>query len=55
VTLDPKGRRQRGLNVYKKMGWGTNPDLKGLDEEFWRLTTDFMFGEVWSTSRFDSA
>jgi 4-carboxymuconolactone decarboxylase len=30
------------------MGWGTNPDLKDLDEELWRLTTDFVFGEVWS-------
>jgi 4-carboxymuconolactone decarboxylase len=48
VTLDQKGRRQRGLQVYKKMGWGTNPDLRRLDEDFWKLTTDFVFGEVWS-------
>jgi 4-carboxymuconolactone decarboxylase len=48
MTLDPKGRRERGLQVYGKMGWGTNPDLKDLDEELWALTTDFVFGEVWS-------
>jgi 4-carboxymuconolactone decarboxylase len=30
------------------MGWKTNPDLKELDEDFWKLTTDFVFGEVWS-------
>jgi 4-carboxymuconolactone decarboxylase len=48
VTLDAKGRRERGLRVYERMGWGTNPDLKNLDEELWRLTTDFVFGEVWS-------
>ena len=46
--LDPKDRRERGLRVYKKLGWGTNPALKELDEEFWRLTTDFVFGEIWS-------
>ena len=48
--LSPKGRRQRGLKIYDKMGWGTNPDLKELDEELWTLTTDFVFGEVWSRS-----
>ncbi len=48
MTLDAKGRRKRGLRVYERMGWGTNPDLKNLDEELWRLTTDFVFGEVWS-------
>jgi 4-carboxymuconolactone decarboxylase len=48
VSLDPKGRRERGLRVYEKMGWGTNPDLRNLDEELWTLTTDFVFGEVWS-------
>lgn len=45
-----KKRRERGLAVYKKMGWGTNPALKELDPELWRLTTDFVFGEVWSRS-----
>ena len=48
MTLDAKGRRERGLQIYERMGWGTNPDLKDLDEELWRLTTDFVFGEVWS-------
>ena len=48
--LDPKGRRERGLAVYRKMGWGTNPAMKELDPELWRLTTDFVFGEVWSRS-----
>jgi len=46
--LDPKHRRARGLAIYKKMGWDTNPDLKALDPELWRLTTEFVFGEVWS-------
>jgi len=48
--LDPKGRRERGLRVYRKMGWGTNPAMKEVDPELWRLTTDFVFGEVWSRS-----
>ncbi len=48
MSLDPKGRRERGLRVYEKMGWGTNPDLRNLDEELWTLATDFVFGEVWS-------
>ncbi len=48
MALSQKGRRQRGLKIYKKMGWGTNPDLRDLDEDFWTLTTDFVFGEVWS-------
>lgn len=43
-------RRERGLAVYRKMGWGTNPAMKKLDPELWRLTTDFVFGEVWSRS-----
>lgn len=45
-----KKRRERGLAVYRKMGWGTNPAMKELDPELWRLTTDFVFGEVWSRS-----
>ena len=48
LTLDPKGRLERGLKIYKKMGWGTNPDLRKNDEVFWRLTTGFVFGEVWA-------
>jgi 4-carboxymuconolactone decarboxylase len=50
LALDAKGRRQRGLAIYKKMGWGTNPDLHKLDPELWRLTTEFVFGEVWARS-----
>jgi len=42
------GRRARGLQVYRQMGWGTNPDLKQLDERLWSFTTDFVFGEVWA-------
>jgi 4-carboxymuconolactone decarboxylase len=48
VALGQKGRRERGLNIYKEMGWGTNQDLKDLDKDLWALTTDFVFGEVWS-------
>jgi 4-carboxymuconolactone decarboxylase len=48
MVLTSKGRRRRGLQVYRKMGWGTNPDLKELDGDFWALTTDFVFGEIWS-------
>lgn len=45
-----KKRRERGLAVYRKMGWGTNSAMKELDPELWRLTTDFVFGEIWSRS-----
>ena len=48
MALDPKDRRARGLALYKKMGWGTNPALHELDPELWRLTTEFVFGEVWA-------
>ena len=48
MALDPKDRRKRGLALYKKMGWGTNPALYKLDPELWRLTTEFVFGEVWA-------
>jgi 4-carboxymuconolactone decarboxylase len=48
VALGQKGRRKRGLKIYKEMGWGTNQELKDLDEDLWALTTDFVFGEVWS-------
>lgn len=46
--FDPKGRRERGLAVYKQMGWGENDHVKELDEDMWSLTTDIGFGEIWS-------
>jgi alkylhydroperoxidase/carboxymuconolactone decarboxylase family protein YurZ len=46
--LDPKDRRARGLAVYKQMGWGENTVVKELDEDLWQLTTDVLFGEIWS-------
>jgi 4-carboxymuconolactone decarboxylase len=48
VALGTKNRRKRGLALYKKMGWGTNLALYELDPELWRLTTEFVFGEVWA-------
>ncbi len=41
-------RRQRGLEVYAKMGWGENAGVKELDEDLWAFTTDVLFGEIWS-------
>lgn len=46
--LPQKDRRKRGLKIYDQMGWGSNQDLRELDEDLWALTTDFVFGEVWS-------
>ncbi len=46
--LDPKDRRARGLAVYREMGWGENTVVKELDEDLWQLTTDVLFGEIWS-------
>ncbi len=46
--LDAKGRRARGLEVYKKMGWGEHAVLKELDEDLWGFTTDVLFGEIWA-------
>jgi 4-carboxymuconolactone decarboxylase len=48
VAENLAGRRERGLEIYRQMGWGNNQDLKDLDEDLWSLTTDFVFGEVWS-------
>jgi alkylhydroperoxidase/carboxymuconolactone decarboxylase family protein YurZ len=45
---DTKDRRARGLEIYKKMGWGENPAVKELDEDLWGFTTDVLFGEIWS-------
>jgi 4-carboxymuconolactone decarboxylase len=47
-TMDPKDRRARGLAVYQAMGWGENAAVKELDEDLWQLTTDVLFGEIWS-------
>ncbi|HEY7244260.1 MAG TPA: carboxymuconolactone decarboxylase family protein [Xanthobacteraceae bacterium] len=46
--LPQKDRRKRGLRIYDRMGWGANQDLHDLDQDLWALTTDFVFGEVWS-------
>ena len=48
MMLDPKNRRERGLQVYEKMGWGDNAGVKKLDEDLWSFTTDILFGEIWS-------
>ncbi|MBI3043347.1 MAG: carboxymuconolactone decarboxylase family protein [Betaproteobacteria bacterium] len=45
---DPKNRRERGLQVYQRMGWGNNAGVKELDEDLWNFTTDVLFGEIWS-------
>jgi 4-carboxymuconolactone decarboxylase len=42
------GRRERAMETYKKMGWGNNGHLKEVDEDFWAITTDLLFGEIWS-------
>ena len=46
--FNPDGRRERGLAVYKEMGWGENESVKELDEDLWQFITDIGFGEVWS-------
>jgi len=46
--MDPNERRARGLAVYQAMGWGENAAVKDLDEDLWQLTTDVLFGEIWS-------
>lgn len=45
---DADSRRQRGLEVYRKMGWGENAGVKELDDDLWAFTTDVLFGEIWS-------
>jgi hypothetical protein len=44
--MNPKDRRERGLAVYKQMGWGENTVVKELDEDLRQLTTDVLFGEI---------
>src|ERR1051326_1049566 len=41
-------RRERALEIYKKMGWGENEVVKEIDMELWQLITDVMFGDIWS-------
>jgi 4-carboxymuconolactone decarboxylase len=45
---DPRDRRDRGLAVYKAMGWGENESVKELDPDLWAFTTDVLFGEIWA-------
>ena len=45
---DADSRRKRGLEVYRKLGWGENAGVKELDEDLWAFTTDVLFGEIWS-------
>jgi 4-carboxymuconolactone decarboxylase len=42
-------KRERGLRVLKEMGWGDNPmaPVKAADPDFWGMTVDNLFGEVW--------
>src|SRR5262245_56645911 len=46
--MDAKDRRARGLAVYQAMGWGENAAVKELDEDLRQITTDVLFGEIWS-------
>jgi len=46
--MDESSRRERGLAIYKQMGWGENDGVKSLDTDFWSYTTDVVFGEIWS-------
>jgi 4-carboxymuconolactone decarboxylase len=46
--MDESDRRKRGLDVYKKMGWGENEIVKELDDDLWNFTTDVLFGEIWA-------
>jgi 4-carboxymuconolactone decarboxylase len=48
MMLDEKSRRERGLEVYRKMGWGENAGVKEIDEDLWAFTTDVLFGEMWA-------
>jgi alkylhydroperoxidase/carboxymuconolactone decarboxylase family protein YurZ len=45
---DLRDRRERGLAVYKEMGWGENEVVKELDPDLWAFTTDVLFGEIWA-------
>ena len=45
---DKKSRREKGLALYKKMGWGENEAVKTLDDDLYNFTTDVLFGEIWS-------
>jgi 4-carboxymuconolactone decarboxylase len=46
--MDDKARREKGLAVYKQMGWGENEGVKALDSDLWGFTTDVLFGEIWA-------
>ena len=46
--MDDNERREKGLAVYKQMGWGENEGVKALDNDLWGFTTDVLFGEIWA-------
>ena len=48
MRMDDKARREKGLAVYKQMGWGENEGVKALDNDLWGFTTDVLFGEIWA-------
>jgi 4-carboxymuconolactone decarboxylase len=43
-----RDRRAQGLAVLRRLGWGTNEQVRAIDEDLWALTVDGNFGAVWS-------
>ena len=41
-------REQAGLDVLAALGWGSNEDVRELDEDLWRLISEINFGAIWA-------
>lgn len=48
TTNAQPSREALGLKVLEDLGWGTNEQVRELDEDLWRIVTETNFGAIWS-------
>jgi 4-carboxymuconolactone decarboxylase len=47
-SQDQGDRMKAGLAILEQLGWGTNEEVRELDEDLWRIVTECNFGTIWS-------
>ena len=47
---DKNEKFERGSKIISEMGWGDDPlpRIGAADREFWKLSVEHLFGEIWS-------
>ena len=41
---DSTERRETGQRILKELGWTSDPQMEGMDQEFWDFTVENLFG-----------